>query len=87
MELVTTLWWKIYLSACIFTPCIVYQIIMYKSHRWNKGRGWHLIWSYIFILYLCMALDVAGGAGFSFLIEVGQLFNSLILGHVIIKKG
>lgn len=63
MEFVTSLWWKIYLPACIFTPCIVYQIIMYKSHRWNKGRSRHLIWSYIFILYLCMALDVAGGGG------------------------
>lgn len=63
MEFVTALWWKVYLPACIFTPCIIYQVFMYKSHRWNKGRGWHLIWSYIFILYLDMALDVAGGGG------------------------
>ena len=63
MELVTKLWWKIYLPACIFIPCIIYQVFMYKSHRWNKGRGWHLIWSYIFILYIDMALDAAGGGG------------------------
>ena len=63
MEFVETIWWKIYLPACIFIPCIIYQIFMYRSHRWNKGRGWHLIWSYIFILYLYLALDVAGGGG------------------------
>ena len=64
MEFIKTLWFKIYLPGCIFVPCIIYQIIMYKSHYWEKGRRWHLVWSYIFILYLYMALDVAGMGGF-----------------------
>lgn len=63
MEFVKTLWTRIYLPVCIFIPCIIYQVFMYKSHRWNKGRTWHLIWSHIFILYLYMALDAAGGGG------------------------
>lgn len=63
MEFLKTIWTRIYLPVCIFTPCIIYQVFMYKSHRWNKGRGWHLIWSYIFMLYLYMALDAAGGGG------------------------
>lgn len=63
MEFIKTLWMKIYLPGCIFVPCIVYQIIMYKTHRWNKDRRRHLVWTYIFILYLYMALDVAGMGG------------------------
>ena len=63
MEFVKTIWTRIYLPTCIFIPCIIYQIFMYKSHRWSKGKIGHLIWSYIFILYLYMALDAAGGGG------------------------
>lgn len=63
MELILTIWQRIYLPVCIFVPCIACQAIMYKMHRWQKSGKAHLIWSYIFILYLCMALDVAGIGG------------------------
>lgn len=63
MESVLRIWQRIYLPVCVFAPCIFYQIIMYKLHRWEKGRKVHLIWTYIFILYLCMALNVAGMGG------------------------
>lgn len=36
---------------------------MYKMHRWEKSGKVHLIWLYIYILYLSMALDVAGIGG------------------------
>lgn len=63
MELVLTIWQRIYLPVCVFAPCIICQIFMYKIHRWEKSGKVHLIWSYIFILYLGMALDVAGIGG------------------------
>lgn len=51
----------IYPVLCVFVPCIVYQIFLYKKrNRHEKLKIGNLIWRYVFILYLYMVLDVVG---------------------------
>lgn len=51
----------LYPLACVFLPCLCYQIILYKRwpHEGRLAKG-SLIWRYIFILYLFMAMTVVG---------------------------
>lgn len=47
----------IYPILCIFIPSIIYQVIIIKSKKTNKK---HLIWVYIFLIYLFLCFDAVG---------------------------
>ncbi|MCU6687275.1 VanZ family protein [Dorea acetigenes] len=53
---------EFYSLLAVFIPCMIYQFYAVKN-RVNPKRKVskkHLVWTYIFILYLYMALSVAG---------------------------
>ena len=51
----------VYPVLCVFGPCIVYQLILYRkgtqSETLHKGN---LVWRYIFILYVYMVIEIVG---------------------------
>lgn len=49
----------VYRLICIFLPVIIAQYIMIKKYRWEIDKR-HLIWSYIYIIYIFMAISLAG---------------------------
>ena len=50
--------WLIYQILCVFVPCILYEIYwIRKSGKFSKK---HLVWIFIFVLYLYLCIDVAG---------------------------
>lgn len=52
----------LYPLFCIILPCLIYQIITIKSYNLKdiKYLTPHLIWVYIFLLYIYLALSKAG---------------------------
>ena len=48
----------IYPMLCVFLPCIIYEIILTRKGR--KTSKVHLWWTFIFVLYLYLCIDVAG---------------------------
>lgn len=51
----------IYPILCVFVPCVIYQIFLYrKSTVYEKIIKGNLAWRYIFILYLYMVMNVVG---------------------------
>lgn len=52
----------IYPLICIMVPCAVYQIIIIKSQNLKEKQYLipHLIWVYIFLIYIYLAFSVAG---------------------------
>ena len=49
----------IYPYACVLVPCIIWQVIMSRRSG-RKVLAAHLIWTYIFLIYVSMAFSVAG---------------------------
>ena len=50
----------IYSMACIIVPCAVYQVLALREPKSRKHLLHHMIWVYIFLLYLYLALSTAG---------------------------
>lgn len=51
----------IYPILCILIPSIIYQVIVMKSKKNSeKASKKHLIWVYVFIIYLFLCLTIAG---------------------------
>lgn len=51
----------IYPILCIFTPSIIYQVVVMKSKNHNKKISKkHFVWVYIFLIYLFLCLTTAG---------------------------
>lgn len=52
----------IYSMACVFLPCLVYQLILtVKKHKaGKKSKASHCVWVYIFLLYVWMVFQVTG---------------------------
>lgn len=52
----------IYPLLCVIVPCLIYQIIAVKSEDLKEKTYLipHLIWVYIFLIYIYLALSVAG---------------------------
>lgn len=68
----------VYSFVCVFLPCMVYQLICqirnYKSGK--KIRVIHLMWVYIFLLYIWMVFQVTGiGIFFEILRKDTELFR------------
>lgn len=54
--------WMLYSFICAILPCLIYQIIVIKRKnlKCEKNVVIHLVWVYIFLLYLYLALSKAG---------------------------
>ena len=51
----------IYPILCIFIPSIIYQVIIIKYKKTTeKTNKKHLIWVYIFLIYLCLCFEAVG---------------------------
>lgn len=51
----------LYALLCIVIPCFLYQIIICKiQNNRQKNKVIHIIWVYIFLMYLYLTLSVAG---------------------------
>lgn len=51
----------LYALLCIVIPCFLYQIIICKiQNNRQKNKVIHIIWVYIFLVYLYLTLSVAG---------------------------
>ena len=52
----------IYPLLCVIVPCLIYQIIAVKSEDLKEKTYLipHLIWVYIFLIYIYLAFSVAG---------------------------
>ena len=51
----------IYPILCIFIPSIIYQIIIIKSKKTTeKTNKKHLIWVYIFLIYILLCFEAVG---------------------------
>lgn len=61
MDYFKTIWLELYPLLCVFVPCIIYQIAVRKTEKKKLGTLKYWVWSYIFILYIYLALNVAGG--------------------------
>lgn len=61
MEILIRLWVIVYPILCVFVPCIVYQILASRT-QCEPGTlsVRHRIWSYIFILYIFLVLEITG---------------------------
>ena len=61
MNSIITVLIYVYPIVCVFAPCIVYQIVLYrkgnKSETLNKVN---LVWRYIFLLYLYLVMNIVG---------------------------
>nr|UWI48477.1 VanZ family protein [Clostridioides difficile] len=54
--------WTLYPLFCAILPCLIYQIIVIKKINLKEKRDLttHLIWVYIFLFYIYLALSKAG---------------------------
>lgn len=54
--------WILYSFLCAILPCLIYQIIVIKRKnlKCEKNVVIHLVWVYIFLLYIYLALSKAG---------------------------
>ena len=54
--------WTLYSFLCAILPCLIYQIIVIKRKnlKCEKNVVIHLVWVYIFLLYIYLALSKAG---------------------------
>ncbi|PWJ51713.1 Glycopeptide antibiotics resistance protein [Faecalicatena contorta] len=51
----------IYPVLCVFVPCIIYQVFLYrKGTKYEKIIKGNLVWRYILIFYIYMVMDVVG---------------------------
>lgn len=50
----------IYSILCIMAPCIVYQLIIIRQKKYERNLLLHLVWVYIFLLYIYLVFSVAG---------------------------
>jgi len=51
-----TIWPFLYPVLCVVIPCLLYRMALHR-----KGQGFRMrFWTWVFILYLFVALDVAG---------------------------
>lgn len=62
----------IYACGCIVVPCALYQWILCKRQERNEGRTAHIVWVYIFLLYIYL---VFSAAGIGCIWDICQLFN------------
>lgn len=61
MNLLINILIYIYPVLCVFVPCVIYQMILYKRRdKYEKITKGNLVWRYIFILYLYMVMNVVG---------------------------
>lgn len=73
-KLVSTMMY-LYPILCVFVPCILYQIILYKKGDKLKSIAKpKLVWRYILLVYLCMVMNVVGMGS---IWEIGK-YGSLI---------
>ncbi len=49
-----------YQIACIVIPCLIYQIYMIKTKPHMQACPWHIVWSYIFFVYLFLVFSAVG---------------------------
>nr|WP_009905684.1 VanZ family protein [Clostridioides difficile] len=54
--------WTFYSFICVILPCLIYQIVVIKRKnlKVEKNVVIHLVWVYIFLLYIYLALSKAG---------------------------
>lgn len=54
--------WTFYSFICVILPCLIYQIVVIKlkNLKVEKNVMIHLVWVYIFLLYIYLALSKAG---------------------------
>ncbi|KPI53393.1 antibiotic resistance protein VanZ [Clostridioides difficile] len=54
--------WTFYSFLCVILPCLIYQIVVIKRKnlKGQKNLVIHLVWVYIFLLYIYLALSKAG---------------------------
>lgn len=54
--------WTFYSFICVILPCLIYQIVVIKRKnlKVEKNVMIHLVWVYIFLLYIYLALSKAG---------------------------
>lgn len=50
----------LYAMLCILLPCATYQAAGIKKHKGKKYLVSHILWIYIFLLYIFFALSIAG---------------------------
>lgn len=51
----------VYSILCILIPSIIYQVIVMKSkNNTKKTNKKHLVWVYVFLIYLFLCLTIAG---------------------------
>lgn len=51
----------LYAVFCVFLPCLVYQLILYRHQSFRQDKQvFHLIEVFVFLLYVYLALSVAG---------------------------
>lgn len=48
----------IYPMFCVFLPCFIYEIFLFRKGR--EISKVHLVWTFIFVLYLYLCIDMAG---------------------------
>lgn len=51
---------RIYFMLCMFLPCGTYQIAIISKYKNKKYLIFHLVWVYIFLLYLFLVFEVTG---------------------------
>ena len=53
---------NLYPLLCTFLPCILYQVLVFRNKELGNRKSviTHFVWTYIFILYIHLALKVAG---------------------------
>jgi len=71
----------IYSFVCFVFPCILWQIINRKKFLNKRHARWHIAWTYIFILYCYLAVEVAADMGTVW----DLLHNRSIVGRVYMR--
>lgn len=51
---------RFYGFLCVFIPCLIYQGWLLKKEGRTAHLGYHLFWVNVCVLYLYLAIDVAG---------------------------
>lgn len=64
MDILKSVWLNIYPLMCVFVPCVAAQLIfkekLYGFDGEKRAKIKHLLFVYVFILYIFCAIDVAG---------------------------
>lgn len=53
----------VYSAGCFMIPCIVWQFTNRRKLKKGTAGCWHVVWSYIFILYCFLAAQAVAGIG------------------------